>query len=63
MYTLWMFLFTNMLDMKWAPGVSCIQQPKYQLIVEYTYWNVIGAFKNWNIIQFINKTTSSEYFD
>ena len=54
---------TNMLDKTRVPGLDHSQQPCYQPIFDFTYWYVLGYFDNWNIIQFKNKTTSSEDFD
>ena len=34
----------------------------YQHGVDCIYWSVLFSFNNWNIIQFINKTTSIEDF-
>ena len=53
-------LCTNMLDKPWDPSGDHSQQPCYQPVVECTLWPVSGTFNNWNIIQFTNKTTSSE---
>ena len=52
-----------MLDNPWAYGVDYTKNPRYQPVVECTYWRVLVFFNNWNIIQFTNKTTSSEDFD
>ena len=52
-----------MLDNLWAYKVDPNKQPRYQPVVYCTYWTVLGSFNKWNIIQFTNKTTSSEYFD
>ena len=30
---------------------------------DYTYWSVLGCFKNWSIITFSNKTTTCEEFE
>ena len=53
---------TNILDNPWVLGVDYSQQPHYQPVVVFTYWLVLGSFNDWNIIQFTNKTTSSEEF-
>ena len=39
---------------------------KHERYIPVTKWNyclVLGAFKNWNIIEFSSKSTSSETFD
>ena len=53
---------TNMLYRPWDPCVDHTQQPRYQPVVGCIYWYVLGSFNDWNIIQFNNKTTSSEEF-
>ena len=52
-----------MVDKPWAHGVSHIQQPWYQPVVDWKYWPILGAFKKCNINQFTNKNTSSADFD
>ena len=54
--------YTNILDKTWAYGIDPTKQPHYQPVVECIYWPVLDSFNNWNIIQFTNKTTSSEEF-
>ena len=51
-----------MLENSWDPGVERCKNPRYQPIVDFTYRPVLLLFNNWNTIQFINKTTSSEDF-
>ena len=51
-----------MLNNPWAYKVDPNKQPRYQPVVECTYWPVLGSFNNWNITQFTNKTISSEDF-
>ena len=53
---------TNILENTWAPGVYHVQQPRYQPIFEFTYLPALVRLKNCNIIQFKNKTTSSDKF-
>ena len=48
--------------MNWAPGVSHVKQMRYQPVVDSTYWPVLDVFNNSNILQFINKSTTSDYF-
>ena len=52
-----------MLDKPRDYGVDTTKQPLYQPVFECKYWPVLGSFDNWNIVQFTNKTTSSEEFD
>ena len=54
---------TNMLYKTWYPSVSHIKQPFYQTVVDCTHWPMLGSFGKYNIIQFTNKTTSSEESD
>ena len=51
-----------MLDNPWAYTVDPNKQPRYQPVVDCTYWTLLFFFNNWNIVQFTNKTTSSEDF-
>ena len=51
-----------MLNKPRAYKVDPTKQPRYQPIVDFTYWHVLGYLNNWNIIQFPNKATSSEEF-
>ena len=46
---------TNLLDKPWATGMSQVQHPQYQPVIEYTWWPVSGYFNNWIIIQSTNK--------
>ena len=52
-----------MLDNTWAYVVDPTKQHRYQPVIEFRYWHVLGSFNNCNINQFTNKTTSSEDFD
>ena len=52
-----------MSDKTWSPGVYPAQQPRYQPVVELTYWPVLEFFIYWATIQITNKTTSSEDFE
>ena len=51
---------TFMLDQPWDPGMPSQKQSRYQPVKYYTYWPVLGYFKNWNITQLPHKATSSE---
>ena len=53
---------TSMLDKPWVCGLPLLQQPRYQPVTEFTYWPVLGSFKNWNIIALLYKATTSEAF-
>ena len=52
-----------MLNQPWTPDITYQKQPHYQPIKGCTYWPVLGAFNNWNIIQLSHKTTSGEEID
>ena len=54
---------TSMLYKPWIPGIPSDKQDRYKPVTKYTYWPVLGAFKNWNIIQLSSKSTSSDTFD
>ena len=43
--------------------ISHTGKPHYQIFVDCTYWPMLGNFKNWNIINFTNKTAQKEDFD
>ena len=52
-----------MLDKPCISGIPPEKQERYKPVTKCTYWPVLGYFKNWNIIQFSQKSTSSETFD
>ena len=54
---------TSYLDKPWNTGVPPHQQPHHQITKYCTYWNELGYFNNWNIINFSHKATSSEDLD
>ena len=51
---------TYVLDQPWVTGMPAHKQPLYQPIQNFTYWSVLGSFKNWNIQTLSHKTTYSE---
>ena len=51
---------TSMLDKPWISGRPSEKQERYQQVTKCTYWPVLGAFNNWNIIQLSSKSTSSD---
>ena len=53
---------TSMLDKHWISGISSDKQEPYKPVTKCTYWPVLGAFNNWNIIQLSQKSTSSDTF-
>ena len=53
-----MYGMYTMLDKPCDPGVEPTQKPRNQPAFDFTYWSVLGTFNEWNIIQFIKKTTS-----
>ena len=54
---------TSMLDKPWISGIPPEKQERYKPVTKCTYWQVLGAFNNWNIIELSSKSTSSETFD
>ena len=52
-----------MLDKPWISGISSDKQERYKPFTKCTYWSVLGAFNNWNIIQLSSNLTSSDTFD
>ena len=54
---------TSMLDKPWISGISSEKQDRYKPVINCTYWPVLGAFNNRNIIKFLSKSTSSDTFD
>ena len=51
-----------MLNKPWVIVSELTRRPCYQLVEDCTYWPVLGSIKNWNMIQFTNKTTINENF-
>ena len=51
------------MDNPWAYDFDHAKQPRYQPVVDRTYWLVLGYLDNWDIIKFTNKTALSEEFD
>ena len=39
------------------------KQSRYQPVTNFTYWPVLGSYKNWNIIDLTSKPTPFEGFD
>ena len=54
---------TSMLDKPWISGIPSEKWERYQQVFKCTYWPVLGAFNNWNIIELSLKSTSAETFD
>ena len=52
-----------MLDKPWISGIPSDKQERYKPVTKSTYWPVLGAFNNWNIIELSSKSTSSDTFD
>ena len=40
----------SMLEKLWIYGITSKKQACYQPITNFTYWPVLGLYKNWNII-------------
>ena len=51
-----------MLDKPWISGILSDEQERYKPVTKCTYWKVLGAFNNCNIIQLSSKSTSSHTF-
>ena len=54
---------TSMLDKAWISGIPSDKQDSYKPVTNCTYWPLLGAFNNWNIIQLSSKSTFSDTFD
>ena len=54
---------TTMIYKPWYPGVPQDQQPCYHMVLDSKYWPVWGIYNTCNIMNFTNKTTSSEDFN
>ena len=54
---------TSILDKPWISGIPSNEQERYKPVIKCTYWQVLGSFKNWNIIQFSHKSTPYDSFD
>ena len=52
-----------MLENPLNPGFPPHQQPHYQPVIFFTYWTVLGSFKNWNITTLSHKAMKSETFE
>ena len=52
-----------MLDQPWISGLQSTKQARYQPIINFTYQQVLGPYKDWNIIHVTPKSTTSEAFD
>ena len=53
----------TILDKPCSPGLSNTKQPHYHLILNCTYWNLLGTHNNWNTTKFNNKYIFMEYYD
>ena len=52
-----------MIDKPWISGITSEKQEHYKPVTKCTYWQVLGSFKDWNIILLSQKSTPSETFD
>ena len=52
----------SMLDKPWISSIPPQKQDCYKPVIKCTYWPVLCAFNNWNIIEFSSKSTSSDTF-
>ena len=54
---------TSMIYKPCISGISSDKKERYKSVTKCTYWQVLGSFKNWNIVQLSPKSTSSDTFD
>ena len=54
---------TPMLHKACISGIPSYKQYRYKPATKCTYFPVLGAFNNWNIIELLSKSTSSDTFD
>ena len=47
----------------WIRCLTPKQQPRYKHVTSFSYWTVLGSFKNWNVITLSQKSTTSEDFE
>ena len=52
-----------MLEKPYIPGLTPEKQQHYQPVTDWSYWPVLGSFKNCNIITLSHKATTSEDFE
>ena len=52
-----------MLDKPRINGIPSDEQERYKPVTKCTYWQVLGSFNNWNMIQLSQKSTPSDTFD
>ena len=57
------FACKSMIEKPWISGIPPYEQERYKPVTKCTYWPVLGYFKNWNIIQFSQKSTPYDAFD
>ena len=43
--------------------IYLLKKSRYQPVTDFTYWPVMGSYKNWNIIHLTPKLTTFEAFD
>ena len=51
-----------MLDKPWISGIRSKKQARYQPVINYTYWPVLGAYNNCNFIELTPKSIPFETF-
>ena len=54
---------TYILEKPWVHGFPPQQHPHYQPVTDFTYWQLLGSFNNWNINTLSHKETTSEAFE
>ena len=51
---------TSMMYQPWISGIWSTKQARYQPVVNFTYWPVLGIYNNWNIIHLTPKSIPRE---
>ena len=54
---------TSMIYQPWIYGITSKKQARYQPVIYFTYWPVMGSYNNWNIIHLAPKSITFESFD
>ena len=52
-----------MLDKTLDSWFDTKKQPRYQPVTNFSYWEVLGSFNNYNIITLAHRSTTSEAFE
>ena len=54
---------TSILEKLCIYGIQLTRQTRYQYVTNFTYWQVLGPYNNWTIIDLTPKSTPFEAFD